>query len=165
MRNRLTIIYILLLAIYSINAKSMSSDPRLKAIGTMAAYGTIGGALLGTATLAFESSSRSPFVGASLGLYAGMIFGGYVVSTHYMSKNRADPSSSDSEYYPETSESPYESPFSNPFSSGSDDEEATEDRPDMLQRWDPTWGRSQKSYNRSKKFYPTYYLPLLHVNF
>jgi len=165
LKNRLTIICILLLSIYSSNVKSISADPRLKAVGTMAAYGTIGGALLGTAALAFESSSRSPFVGASLGLYAGMIFGGYVVSTHYMSKNRSDDLSPDSEYYPETSESPYESPFSNPFSSGSDDEDPNEDKPDMLQRWDPTWGRNQKSYNRSKKFYPTYYLPLLHVNF
>lgn len=61
-------------------------DPKLKALGAMAAYGTVGGALLGTASLAFGTSGRSVAIGASLGLYAGLIFGGYVVMTHAMKK-------------------------------------------------------------------------------
>jgi len=145
-------------------------DPRLKAVGTMAAYGTIGGVLLGTATLAFDSSPRSPFIGASLGLYAGIIFGGYVVGTHYVGKRSPNPTEEDAEYYPETSDSPYESPFSNPFSSGQDEDDKEDNRPDMLQRWDPTWGRNHngRKWNRSRKYkndVPLFYLPLLNMNF
>ena len=59
-----------------------AQNAKARALGSMALYGTIGGALLGTATLAFGSSARSIAQGASLGLYAGLIFGSYVVLSH-----------------------------------------------------------------------------------
>jgi hypothetical protein len=82
-------------------------DPKVKALGTMAAYGTIGGALLGTATLAFGSGGRSIAKGASLGLYAGLVFGTFVVVTHAM-KRRSYRQSQEEDYYPDTQNSPYE---------------------------------------------------------
>lgn len=72
----------------------------------MAAYGTVGGALLGTASLAFGSSGRAVAQGASLGLYAGLAFGAYVVVSHQVKRYNDENPSED--YYPETGESPYE---------------------------------------------------------
>ncbi len=60
----------------------------MKALGSMALYGTVGGLLLGTASLAFGTDPRSIAKGASLGLYAGLIFGGYVVVSHMMKQKR-----------------------------------------------------------------------------
>ena len=54
----------------------------------MALYGTIGGLLLGTASLAFHRDGRSISRGASLGLYTGLLFGGYVVGSHYIMRQR-----------------------------------------------------------------------------
>ncbi len=141
-------------------------DPKVKALGTMAAYGTIGGALLGTATLAFGTGGRSIAKGASLGLYAGLIFGTFVVVTHAMKRNRYRQSQEEEDYYPETQESPYE----NNESSGGDSgggfglfnrvqsheelrrEAMNEDRYRGLQ--------AQKIKNR-----PVYYLNLVHFEF
>jgi len=100
-------IFILTLAINSSARAEM--DPRGKALGTMALYGTIGGALLGTASLAFGSKGRSVAIGASLGLYAGLIFGGYVVGSHEMMKRKYKaPQQNPDQYYPDTDGSPYE---------------------------------------------------------
>jgi hypothetical protein len=56
---------------------------KAKAILTMAGYGAAGGALLGFATMAFGNTSRAISQGASLGLYAGLIFGAYVLVSHH----------------------------------------------------------------------------------
>lgn len=56
---------------------------KAKAFLTIAGYGTAGGALLGLASMAFGNSSRSVAQGASLGLYAGLIFGTYVLVSHH----------------------------------------------------------------------------------
>jgi hypothetical protein len=56
---------------------------KAKAFMTMATYGAAGGAILGFATMAFGNSSRAIAQGASLGLYAGIIFGSYVLISHY----------------------------------------------------------------------------------
>lgn len=111
MRVRLRHSFICILAIFALASVVFSkpayaqADTRLKALGTMAMYGTVGGALLGTASLAFGTNGRSPAVGASLGLYAGILFGTYVVASHYYKRNYR-PSPQDN-YYPEAS-SPYE---------------------------------------------------------
>ncbi|MBH49065.1 MAG: hypothetical protein CME71_12930 [Halobacteriovorax sp.] len=111
MRARLRHSFICLLAIFALTSVIFSGqaqaqvDTRVKALGTMAMYGTVGGALLGTASLAFGTSGRAPAVGASLGLYAGILFGTYVVASHYYKRNyRPSPQEN---YYPETT-SPYE---------------------------------------------------------
>lgn len=62
-------------------------NPKVRSIVTMAAYGATGGALLGVATMAFDSEPRSIAIGASLGLYGGLLFGGYIVLSHMLKKN------------------------------------------------------------------------------
>ena len=57
-------------------------NPRIKTLTVAGVYGVVGGALLGLASLSFGTKARSPFIGASLGLYAGLLFGSYVVGSH-----------------------------------------------------------------------------------
>lgn len=95
-----------ILTAYSPRAEAI--DPRTKAVLTMAAYGTAGGALLGTASLAFGTKGRAVAIGASLGLYAGLIFGSYIVINHRMEQYR--PHDPDRNYYPDSDGfGPYES--------------------------------------------------------
>ncbi len=84
---------IVFLLIFSIaggtpNMAKAEMNPKIAALLTMAGYGTVCGALLGLASqLAFDTGGRSISQGASFGLYAGMLFGGYVVGSYYMKKN------------------------------------------------------------------------------
>lgn len=68
--------------------EAMSQEIPLKGkvLLSMAGYGTMGGALLGLASLAFGTNSRSVAIGASVGLYAGLLFGGYIVLSHQYQK-------------------------------------------------------------------------------
>lgn len=63
-------------------------DPKAKAFLTVSGYGAAGGALLGVASMAFGTSSRAIAQGASLGLYAGLLFGTYVIVSHHQRTNR-----------------------------------------------------------------------------
>lgn len=56
---------------------------KVKAVLTMAGYGVGSGALLGFASMAFGGSSRNVAQGASLGLYAGLLFGAYILVSHH----------------------------------------------------------------------------------
>ena len=56
---------------------------KAKAFLTIAGYGAAGGAILGAASMAFGTSSRAIAQGASLGLYAGILFGTYVLVSHH----------------------------------------------------------------------------------
>lgn len=56
---------------------------KAKAFLTIAGYGTVAGALLGVASMAFGQNGRNIPRGASLGLYAGIIFGTYVLVSHH----------------------------------------------------------------------------------
>jgi hypothetical protein len=56
---------------------------KAKAFLTIAGYGAAGGAILGAASTAFGTSTRAIPQGASLGLYAGIIFGTYVLVSHH----------------------------------------------------------------------------------
>ncbi len=58
-------------------------DAKAKAFLTILGYGTAGGAILGMASTAFGMSARAIPQGASLGLYAGILFGGYVLVSHH----------------------------------------------------------------------------------
>ncbi len=89
------------------SSSAFAIDPKIKVLGTMAGYGVVGGALLGTASMAFDAGPRAIARGASLGLYAGLLFGGYVILSYEMKKRGYgnDPQSQD--YYPD-SRSPYE---------------------------------------------------------
>ncbi len=86
-------------------------SPKLKMVGTMAGYGVVGGALLGTASMAFGSGGRSIAKGASLGLYAGIIFGSYIILNYEM-KKRGFGNESKGDYYPESA-GPYENDQTN----------------------------------------------------
>lgn len=66
----------------SYTPKAHAIPPKAKAFLVVSAYGTVGGALLGFATLAYGANSRAIAQGASLGLYAGIIFGSYILATH-----------------------------------------------------------------------------------
>ncbi len=55
---------------------------KAKAFLTIVGYSTAGGAMLGAASLAFGTSTRAVTQGASLGLYAGILFGAYVLVSH-----------------------------------------------------------------------------------
>jgi len=79
-------------------------DPRVKTVGVMAGYGAASGTLLGIATLAFDGEVKNIAKGASIGLYAGILFGSFIVISHHMRKN-SKPSPADN-YYED--ESPYD---------------------------------------------------------
>ena len=73
----------LLLALFMFStlfqAQAQSIDPKAQVMLTTAGYGCTAGGLLGIASLAFGGNGRAMAQGASLGLYAGIIFGFYVV--------------------------------------------------------------------------------------
>jgi len=80
-------------------------DQKAKVFLTTTVYGTAGGALLGIASLVYENKPRRIAQGASLGLYAGILFGVYVLYTH---ENYIGPRPSDNEnYYPNSAPGPY----------------------------------------------------------
>jgi hypothetical protein len=64
-------------------------DPRARVMITMSTYGAAGGALLGLASMAWGANMRAVFMGASIGLYAGILFGGYLVASHYYYRQNA----------------------------------------------------------------------------
>lgn len=59
---------------------------KARAFLTIAGYGAGAGALLGAASMAFGNSSRAIAQGASLGLYAGILFGTYVLVSHHQKR-------------------------------------------------------------------------------
>ncbi len=59
---------------------------KAKAFLTISGYGAAGGALLGLASMAFGTNSRAIAQGASLGLYAGILFGTYVLVSHHQKR-------------------------------------------------------------------------------
>lgn len=91
---------ILIICSLSVPVQSHALDAKVSAVLLMAGYGTVGGALLGTASLAFGSEGRTVAKGASIGLYCGLIFGGYIVLSHQMRQNRMN----NPEPQPETDE-------------------------------------------------------------
>lgn len=139
------------------NARASNFDPRIKALGIMALYGTVGGALLGTASLAFGTSGRSIAKGASLGLYAGLLFGGYVVISHAMNKRKAEapPSPPQQDYYPEAEESEYDQ-VDDGYGyedDGYQDEQYQDDYPqDQTYRWQPVLHMDQISWRYENNF-------------
>lgn len=74
---------ILLALFLALPCPAQGIPPKAKVILTMAGYGAVGGALLGVASLAFDAKARAVAQGASLGLYAGFLFGGYIVISHH----------------------------------------------------------------------------------
>jgi hypothetical protein len=145
-------------------------DPRIKALGLMAVYGAVGGFLLGTASLAFDTPGRSPFIGASLGLYAGMLFGGFIVVSHAMKKYQMqNPGAGEDGYYPETPTSPYETPFSGGTYEGEENSEYS--RQNLMNGHLEIYKSSLdiksniRFPNNKDREHPAVYMPLLNISF
>lgn len=79
---RFILCFIVLAVLVFPGQKAHALDPKGKAFLVICTYGTVGGALLGFASMAFGSNSRAIAQGASLGLYAGIAFGTYVITSH-----------------------------------------------------------------------------------
>lgn len=83
MRKIISAFLILITMTLAVPNKAHAEIPvKAKAFLTIVGYGTAGGAILGAATMAFGTSTRAVAQGASLGLYAGIIFGTYVLISH-----------------------------------------------------------------------------------
>ncbi len=79
-----------------LSQKANALDPRAEVMLSVTGYGVAAGTLLGVASLAFDTEARAIAIGASLGLYAGILFGAYIVLSHHYKK--ANP---DTDLYPE----------------------------------------------------------------
>ena len=78
----LRFIIVFLTAVLLSSNAAWGMNPKIRAIGLNAVYGSVGGALLGVSSLALGAKGRVVAKGASLGLYFGLAFGIYVVMTH-----------------------------------------------------------------------------------
>lgn len=85
MRKYLSYLFVIVFTLsLAMPQKAQAEMPaKAKAFLTIVGYGAAGGAILGAATMAFGNSSRAIAQGASLGLYAGIIFGSYVLISHH----------------------------------------------------------------------------------
>lgn len=106
----------LLISCLLFSQNTFAMNPKAKAMIAVSAYGATGGALLGFASMAFGAPSRTIFKGASLGLYAGILFGAYILASHAYAQPM--------ENAYEDAESPYESDGSAPKTLNSDEEES-----------------------------------------
>lgn len=81
---RKTLLFIALMITFQFQSLTARADfpPKLKATLIMAGYGAAGGALIGVAALAFDGKPRGIAQGASLGLYAGLLFAAYIIYSH-----------------------------------------------------------------------------------
>lgn len=93
---------VLTFSLLSPNKAQAQIPVKAKAFLTIVGYGTAGGAILGAASMAFGTSTRAVAQGASLGLYAGIIFGTYVLVSH--AQSRQGSYSDDSSPYKESSD-------------------------------------------------------------
>lgn len=97
---KLLIISLLCFGLVFPSNKAHAMDPKAKAFLVVCGYGTVGGALLGFASLAFGTNSRAVAQGASLGLYTGIIFGAYVLTSYNQSVGPQDPIDTYPQAYP-----------------------------------------------------------------
>jgi hypothetical protein len=148
-------------------------DPKIKQLAKTALYGVAGGALLGTASLAFGTEPRSIAKGASLGLYAGLLFGGYIVVTHAMKKNRMNQPPPSVPYGGSPTENMV--PIYEPYPEDANEYDSTYDETmdsSIYQKWDP-YQMSNKFLERSDHFKtnrllknrPLFYFNLIQYNF
>jgi len=95
----LMIVAVLMLPMSRVHAQGSSSNGPLQAFMLTTTYGVIAGSLTGLASLAFYKEagehSRNVAIGASLGLYVGILLGAYVVYMPAL-KNSMGPSEDDS---------------------------------------------------------------------
>lgn len=93
------VLFILSTTIYTPKAHAIPA--KAKAMILLSAYGTVGGTLLGVAGLAFGGNVRGIARGASLGLYAGLLFGSYVIIAHEYKRYKSNQYSPSDDTYEE----------------------------------------------------------------
>ena len=147
---------LLFISTYSPNVAAQM-DTRVKAVLFMSGFGTMGGALLGMASKAFNNSDsfgRAFTKGASLGLYAGILFSTYIILTHHLNQGRME-----EEQYPYPGEA----------TSVHDESESMEHYPydDGRLRFRGPHGFENFSYGMTKpvKVLPIFYFNILKIQF
>lgn len=150
--------------LFELKAQEQGMDPRIKALAMMAMYGTVGGALLGTASLAFDGEGRNIAKGASLGLYTGLLFGGYVVISHAVRKHKMMNPKPSENYYPDTT-SPYENDYNGGGAYAPEQPQLHISKSIQWEELSPLKQDSLLKYGKSSKFVPTYYFPIINLSF
>jgi len=87
-----------LLMIALLVPSSHALSPQVKVIAITSGYGAVAGTLVGLASMAFGTKSKAIFVGASLGLYAGILTGAYLVM--YPPENSREVPNREDDIYP-----------------------------------------------------------------
>lgn len=97
--SRIVVYLLIITAVFSVDIKKAHAmDAKAKAFLILSTYGAAGGGLLGLASMAFGEESIAIARGASLGLYAGMLFGGYVILSHKYKKKPGEVEPQPGEY-------------------------------------------------------------------
>jgi hypothetical protein len=120
----------------SVFNSAQAINPKAKVMFSTGAYGLVGGALLGASTLAFGTNGRAVAQGASIGLWVGMLFGGYVILSHSMAKSKDQQSDT-----PYGGDDPYADPYGGGERSGETPEVDGAGNP--LERWNPYQAMSE----------------------
>jgi hypothetical protein len=130
---------------------------KAKAFLTIVAYGTAGGAILGAASMAFGTSTRAVAQGASLGLYAGILFGTYVLVSH--AQSRQGSYSDDSSVYKDSSDI-YGDEYNPEEGGGDDDGKARQGFFNRIETMNQKFQPKTKGGN-----FPPLYMNLLSIEF
>jgi hypothetical protein len=146
--------FVLALSFATYSRPAMALDAKVKVLASTSVYGAAGGALLGFASMAFGTTASSIAKGASLGLYAGILFGSYVVVSHYYRPQYEAPY--------EDSESPYESGDGAPYDSKKGGSSADEQAPQLHER---AFQINQMKLNYKSHQAPPIYLDLIRLEF
>lgn len=77
------LVFLITITLVRSNEARAEMPVKARAFASIVGYGTAGGAILGLASMAFGTSTRAVAQGASLGLYAGILFGTYVLVSHH----------------------------------------------------------------------------------
>lgn len=88
--NKIICLCLLVSLLFPLAQKSAMADSetlnvagkKAKVVGKAAIYGASGGLVVGLASQVFKKKAKNIFVFGSLGLYAGILLGVYVISTH-----------------------------------------------------------------------------------
>ena len=84
-KRRLSLVLVFAFLVFPFRAGAEDSlnvtGKRIKVVAKSAGYGLVGGLVVGLASQVFQKKTKNIFMFGSLGLYAGILLGIYVVST------------------------------------------------------------------------------------
>jgi hypothetical protein len=158
MKKIFSVFLILLTISFTMPDKAQAEIPvKAKAFLTIVGYGTAGGAILGAASMAFGTSTRAVAQGASLGLYAGILFGTYVLVSH--AQGRPGSYSDDSSPYSESNDI-YGDEYNSEEGGGDDDGKARQGFFNRIETMNQKFGPKTKGGNL-----PPFTINLLQMEF